>query len=477
MTRLPPGWVDAKLGDVICGFQTGRNIRASSRPAQEGCFGVLKISAVTWGKFQPAENKALLAGDSPQPHETVRAGDLLISRANTTELVGAPVLVAADHPHLMLPDKILRVLYDSAAVDARYLLHALRAKPARTHMEAEATGTSDSMRNLSQPKLRETPVLLAPRAEQERIADKLGALLDRVDACRARLERVPAILKRLRRAVLEAATSGALTEEWRQERGLPMQWRECLLRDVADIQGGITKDSKRTAAGDEELPYLRVANVQRGWLDLSEIKTIHVPPDKVPALLLRPGDVLFNEGGDIDKVGRGWVWEGQIERCVFQNHVFRARLHDARMQPKFVSWWGNSVALDYFLRAGKQTTNLASINKTVLSNLPLSLPPADEQEEIVRRVESLFALADSLGAKYQAARAQVDRLTPALLAKAFRGELVPQDPNDEPADALLARLRGDATKHEGVGPAASKRGRAAQSRRSPAISPPNLPAD
>ncbi|MEZ0208738.1 MAG: restriction endonuclease subunit S, partial [Candidatus Paceibacterota bacterium] len=148
-----------------------------------------------------------------------------------------------------------------------------------------------------------------------------------------------------------------------------------------------------------------------------------------------------NEGGDIDKLGRGWVWEGQIAKCSFQNHVFRARLYDKANQPKYISWWGNSCGLDYFLRAGKQTTNLASINKSMLSSLPISLPSAEEQTEIVRRVESLFACADRLEARYAIARNQIEKLTPSLLAKAFRGELAPQDPNDEPASALLERIR------------------------------------
>jgi len=432
------------LGDVIQGFETGRNIQASGSPARDREIGVLKISAVTWGRFQPHQNKALLPGDSPLKHETVRAGDLLISRANTTELVGAPVLVEKNYPNLMLPDKILRVLYNPEVVDARYLLHALRSRNSRQHLEAEATGTSDSMRNLSQPKLRETPIPLAPLPEQKRIAHKLEALLAHVDACRERLDRVPAILKRFRQAVLEAATSGSLTADWRAFLGLSKNWQDCLLSEIADIQGGVTKDAKRANSADEELPYLRVANVQRGWLDLSVIKTIRVPANKVPKLLLQVGDILFNEGGDIDKLGRGWVWEGQIERCVFQNHVFRARLYDAGTQPKFISWWGNSVGLNYFLRGGKQTTNLASINKTVLSNLPISLPSPAEQAELVRRVDALFALADTLEARLINARAHVDRLTPSLLSKAFRGELVPQDPTDEPAEALLERVQGSA---------------------------------
>ena len=253
------------------------------------------------------------------------------------------------------------------------------------------------------------------------------------------LDRVPAILKRFRQSVLAAATCGMLTADWREQYPNAGEWCEVKLNDIAEIQGGVTKDAKKQALNDEEVPYLRVANVQRGYLDLTEVKTIRVPASKLEGLLLKPGDVLFNEGGDIDKLGRGWVWEGQIERCSFQNHVFRSRLNEKSDQPKYVSWWGNSKGLDYFLRAGKQTTNLASINKSVLGNLPISLPPALEQAEIVRRVESLFAWADSLEARHAAAGAHVERLTPALLAKAFRGELVPQDPADEPASELLER--------------------------------------
>lgn len=143
----------------------------------------------------------------------------------------------------------------------------------------------------------------------------------------------------------------------------------------------------------------------------------------------------------MDKLGRGWVWDGQIPRCTFQNHVFRARLFDRENQPKFVSWWGNSRGLEYFIRSGKQTTNLASINKRMLAALPIRLPSAAEQTEIVSRVEAFFTLADRLEARATAARIKSQRLTPLVLAKAFRGELVPQDPSDEHASALLVRLK------------------------------------
>lgn len=286
---------------------------------------------------------------------------------------------------------------------------------------------------------------LAPESEQTRIANQLDTLLARVKSCNDHFDAVPALLKRFRQAVLDAATLGTLTENWRDSNGIAFDWKAVQLRDIADVQGGVTKDAKKQSALDEDAPYLRVANVQRGYIDLTEVKTIRVPAAKLEGLLLANGDVLFNEGGDLDKLGRGWVWEGQIARCTFQNHVFRARLFDKANQPKFISWWGNSRGLEYFLRSGKQTTNLASINKTMLAALPIHLPSAMEQTEIVRRVEALFALADRIEARCATARTQAQRLTPLVLAKAFRGELVPQDPSDEPASALLARLAAQKT--------------------------------
>ena len=436
MNELPAGWTTTTLGSLCLEMRNG----ISAKPDQNEGLPILRISAVRAMKLDDSDTRFLPLDFNGAATYKLREDDLLFTRYNgNRELVGACVRVGKLTSDLVYPDKLIRVRLRKELVYPGFVERAANTAAARAFV-SEKLKTSAGQVGVSGADLKLVPLRIAPLAEQKRIADKLDAVLARVDACRERLDCLPGILKRFRLSVLAAATSGALTEEWRSQWPDAGQWREVSLGDIADIQGGVTKDAKKQSLADAEVPYLRVANVQRGYIDLKEVKTIRVPAEKLRGLLLKPGDVLFNEGGDIDKLGRGWVWEGQVAQCTFQNHVFRARLHDGDDEPKYVSWWGNSRGLDYFLRAGKQTTNLASINKSVLGSLPISLPLPLEQAEIVRRVESFFAWADRLEARHAAACAQVERLTPSLLAKAFRGELVPQDAGDESASELLKRL-------------------------------------
>jgi type I restriction enzyme, S subunit len=163
---------------------------------------------------------------------------------------------------------------------------------------------------------------------------------------------------------------------------LPSNWKKKRLETVAIIQTGITKNqnSKEECI---ELPYLRVANVQDGYLDLSEIKTINIHKDKVNRYRLENGDVLLTEGGDFDKLGRGAVWEGQIQNCLHQNHVFAVRPNSHELLSSFLSaQTGSSYGKRYFLSCSKQSTNLASINSSQLKAFPVLLPPLPEQKAI-----------------------------------------------------------------------------------------------
>ena len=180
-----------------------------------------------------------------------------------------------------------------------------------------------------------------------------------------------------------------------------------------------------------------------GFLDLKRISKIETSQENVEQLRLIPGDVLFTEGGDRDKLGRGWVWKGEIGECIHQNHVFRARLLPNSVIPEFVSWWGNSFGQDFFSRFGKQTTNLASINLTVLSQFPIPLPPQAEQRRIVAEVERRLSVVQQAEATVKASLARAERLRQSILKQAFSGKLVPQDPDDEPASVLLERIRAE----------------------------------
>jgi len=226
---------------------------------------------------------------------------------------------------------------------------------------------------------------------------------------------------------------------------LPPGWAWARLDEVCDIIGGITVDAKRRGIGLVEVPYLRVANVQRGRLDLTTIKQIAVPVSQSERLRLCPGDVLLNEGGDRDKVGRGWVWEGQIENCIFQNHVFRARPRHKDIQPRWLSHYLNEAARSYFLAGSKQTTNLASLSLSKVAATPVALPPANEQRRIVVTIDALLGEVDDVEAAMKRARERMMNYRAGLLHAACVGALTadwrtanPHLEDDGPA--LLRRI-------------------------------------
>lgn len=225
---------------------------------------------------------------------------------------------------------------------------------------------------------------------------------------------------------------------------LPAEWTYVRLSEIAEIGSGMSVSKSRLLIDPITVPYLRVANVQRGHLDLSNITTMEIERDQLSRLKLKKWDVLFNEGGDRDKLGRGWIWESQIEPCITQNHVFRASPYlPSMMHAKFISYWGNTFGQNYFLDEGKQTTNLASINKGVLSNFPVPLASLEEQEEIVTEIDEKLTMSKQLELEVTTALERLLILKSAILDNAFSGKLVEQDRKDEPASALLERIRGD----------------------------------
>jgi type I restriction enzyme S subunit len=236
-------------------------------------------------------------------------------------------------------------------------------------------------------------------------------------------------------------------EELKELPELPEGWEISRLGNFADIIGGVTKGRKLEGKKTIELPYLRVANVQDGYLDLKVIKTIQVLPDDLEKYRLLEGDVLYTEGGDKDKLGRGTIWKNEIDNCIHQNHVFRARLFKELTLPSFIAYYSQTQeAKTYFFRNAKQTVNLASINMTVLCNLPVPIPPTEEQHQILEEIESRLSVCEQVEKTIEANLQKAEALRQSILKKAFEGKLVPQDPEEEPAGVLLERIRGEKEK-------------------------------
>jgi type I restriction enzyme S subunit len=158
--------------------------------------------------------------------------------------------------------------------------------------------------------------------------------------------------------------------------------------------------------------------VQRWYVDLSNVKKVEVPLDELEKYKLLKGDILITEGGDWDKVGRAVIWENQIENCLHQNHIFKARFFNGMLYREWIVLFLNSpTGRSYFAEASKQTTNLASINMTQLRNCVLPIPPLNEQKRIVAKVDQLMALCDDLEAKLQKSQKRNDRLMEAAVAE------------------------------------------------------------
>lgn len=192
------------------------------------------------------------------------------------------------------------------------------------------------------------------------------------------------------------------------------------LGEIADIKSGVMKGRNLRGKETIKLPYLRVANIQDGFLDLCEIKTIEVLPGDAKKYHLTDGDVLMTEGGDPDKLGRGCVWQGQVENCIYQNHVFRVRTNREKLLPEYLAaLLRTQYAKHYFLRCAKRSSNLASINSTQVKAFPVPLPPIALQQKFVSAVEQWFQAAERLAGTLNVANSLLD----SIMSNAFTGAL------------------------------------------------------
>lgn len=253
---------------------------------------------------------------------------------------------------------------------------------------------------------------LPPLAEQRRIVAKIEALAAKIEEARGlRCQGATEV------DALASAFVNGIVESYRRTASTVG------LGEIGEIKSGVTLG--RELRGEVvHLPYLRVANVQDGHLDLGVVKSVAVRVDETEKWKLHAGDILLTEGGDWDKLGRGTVWNDEIPDCIHQNHIFRIRVNVAYYDPRYiVALTSSPYGRTYFAEASKQTTNLASINQRQLRDFPVFRIPIDEQQSLLDELEALRIKADHLKALQAQTAAELDALLPSILDKAFKGEL------------------------------------------------------
>lgn len=321
----------------------------------------------------------------------------------------------------------INAILENDSLEGKFIFYLAQSTMFREQLKSFATGTTIPIINKSNfAKIR---VPIPSKLTQRLIVAKLDTLFADLDRAVARLQAAREKIKTYRQSVLKHAFEGKLTHPDVKNGELPEGWKWVNLADISDITGGVTKGKDYGSRKTIDLPYLSVANVQDGYLDLSQVKTIQVPIEEKTKYKLQLGDVLYTEGGDKDKLGRGTVWKNEIENCIHQNHIFRARPNESKVHPEYLAYYSQGVqARNYFYSRGKQTTNLASINLSILKELPVALCALREQEHVIEQIESRLAVCNNIEETITKSLDQTEDLRQSILNQAFEGELVYPEP-------------------------------------------------
>lgn len=343
-------------------------------------------------------------------------GDVVFSKIDARN--GAVGLIPETMPKVVLTPEYPVMVPDLTKLRPKYLRYLLRAEHFRHDLQRQASGTSGRKRVTPEAFLNLT-VPLPTLDEQDALVTNYEAELAKAGGMESE---ATAILQKSHRAFEDALgvtpppslpkrpvfiTRFKEIERWSHEGimragcqpvAASVTWPMVPLGTVGRVSYGLQK-SPASRPGKHPRPYLRVANVQRGVLDLTEMKYMDVPDDDMPKLRLMDGDVLLCEGNSPDLVGRGAIWRNEIPDCIHQNHVLRVRVNQDKLLPDFLlAVINSSHGQAYFRSKAKRTTNLASINSTEVAALPVPLPPLPEQKAALEALhegqEEVKAIAD-----------------------------------------------------------------------------------
>lgn len=449
--NLPRGWAKATVSDVLgSGLFVDGDWVESKDQDPKGDVRLIQLADVGDGVYRNRSNRFLTRAKAAELKCTFLVpGDILFARM-PDPLGRACVFPGDSKPSVTVVDVcILRP--SRRALDGRWLMNTLNSPTIRSRVAELQSGST--RQRISRKNLSAITVPLPPLLEQRRIVEKLEALLSDVDAAIRALEGALERLKRYRQAVLKTAVEGELSREWREAHGvapgrpesgsLPMGWERIALGEAGTVSGGLTKNPKRDRCR-LRLPYLRVANVYAGELRLDDLDTIGLEDGERERVLLKEWDLLVVEGnGSRDQIGRVALWDGSVEPCVHQNHIIKVRFVDSELSRWSALFLLSPAGRDQIRETASSTSGLYTLSISKVGNLLIAIPSPGERSFILDEVNRLFSIQENLAVTLRADLLRTVRLRRSILEKAFRGELVPQDPNDEPASVLLERVRAE----------------------------------
>ena len=443
MSELPQGWAATQLGELASSIVGGGTPSKSNADYFRGTVPFMTVKDMHARFILDTQDHITEEALEDSASRLIPADTLVVASRMSLGKIARPTVPVAINQDL-------KAIFLYEGVDKTYVEYAWRAKES----DIQGMGTGTTVKGIRLEDIRGLDIALAPSGEQTRIADQLDTLLARVQACNDRFDVIPALLKRFRSSVLKAAVSGRLTSDFRSDNfsvvkatdslwQIPDSWKWACAEDVTDfITKGTTPSKEKMTGGSGEVPYIKVYNLGfNGRVDFTVAPTFvdsttHSVDLKRSITL--PGDVLMNIVGP--PLGKVAIVPDSYPEWNINQAIARFRPRPGLHSPYLAICLMSTELIAYAVSQAKATVGQLNLTLEICRALPIPIPPTTEQSEIVHRVEALFAMADRIEARCTAARAQAQRLTPLVLAKAFRGELVPQDPTDEPASELLARI-------------------------------------
>jgi type I restriction enzyme S subunit len=412
--KLPEGWVPCKLGDTLLKIVGGGTPSKAIPEYYRGDIPWMSVKDMNKHTLTDTVDHITLEAVKNSSTNIIPAGIPIIA---TRMSLGKVVTASFDSAI----NQDLKALFLAKGIERNFFLHWYRAQS----QSIESLGTGTTVKGIRLEVLNSLAMNLPPQAEQKIIAEKLDTLLAQVDSTKARLEQIPQILKRFRQAVLAAAVSGKLTEDYRENQVITSWDNTTLGTLIIDSCNGL---AKRSGTDGEDITILRLADFKNAQRIHGNERKITLDSKEINKYSLKKSDILvIRVNGSADLAGRFIEYKQTYEIEGFCDHFIRLRLNSEKISSRFLTFIANEGEGRFYLRNSLSTSaGQNTINQTSIKGLALSLPTLPEQHEIVRRVEQLFAYADTIEKQVNNALTRVNNLTQSILVKAFRGELTAQ---------------------------------------------------